>query len=116
MRYYYNWSHTSRKAECYNQTMPDITHTCTQCGKKFLVIPQEQEFLRKKSLPLPTLCPTDRQARRLAFRGERSLFRTTCQNCGANVVTSYDPVKATSKILCQKCYVEYYDKNDALIK
>ena len=92
--------------------MPDITQTCTQCGKKFLVIPQEQEFLEKKGLPLPTLCPTDRQARRLATRGERTLYKTTCQQCGNQVITSYDPAKATGKILCKKCYIDFFEKTE----
>lgn len=92
--------------------MVDITQTCTTCGKNFLIIPQEQEFLKKKNLPLPQLCPTDRQARRLATRGERTLYKTTCQQCGAQTITSYDPAKATSKILCKKCYLDFFEKNE----
>lgn len=94
--------------------MADITQTCSQCGKKFLIIDQEQEFLKKKNLPLPTLCPTDRQARRLENRGERTLYKTTCQQCGDGVITSYDPGKAVSKILCKKCYLAYFEKNDVI--
>ena len=92
--------------------MADITQTCTKCGKKFLIIDQEQEFLKKKHLPLPTLCPTDRQARRLADRGERTLYKTTCQECGANTIISYDPLKATSKILCKNCYRKYFETHE----
>lgn len=94
--------------------MADITQTCEKCGKKFLVIDQEQEFLKKKELPFPTLCPTDRQEKRIKNRGERNLYRTTCQQCDANMITSYDPSKAKNKILCQKCYLEYFEKNDPL--
>ncbi|MBI3342818.1 zinc-ribbon domain containing protein [Candidatus Gottesmanbacteria bacterium] len=92
--------------------MADITQTCTQCGKKFLIIDQEQEFLKKKTLPLPTLCPTDRQARRLAGRGERTLYKTTCNKCKARVITSYDPAHATSAILCMKCYLAYFETHE----
>jgi len=95
--------------------MQDTTQICSQCGKKFLVIVQEQEFLHKKNLPLPTLCPTDRQTRRLATRGERTLYKTTCQQCGNSVITSYDPKTAESKILCNKCYLDYFEKHDALL-
>ena len=95
--------------------MSDLTQTCTQCGKKFLVIKPEQEFLQKKGLALPELCPHDRQARRLSQRGERNLYRTTCQQCKANVITTYDPEKVKSQILCRKCYQEYFDKNDPII-
>lgn len=94
--------------------MVDITQLCEKCGKKFLIIETEQEFLKKKNLPIPDICPTDRQMNRLKNRGERILYRTTCQQCGANMIASYDPKTVTSKILCQKCYVEYFDKNEVL--
>jgi hypothetical protein len=96
--------------------MSDITQICGSCGKKFLIIAQEKEFLQKRGMPLPTLCPTDRQARRLETRGERTLYKTTCQQCGKDVVTSYDPAKAVSKILCKKCYLEYFEKNEIVEK
>lgn len=92
--------------------MADITQTCSQCGKKFLVIEVEQEFLKKKHLPLPALCPTDRQSRRLSGRGERTLYKTTCQECGTNMITSYDPAKATSRILCKDCYHKYFETHE----
>ena len=92
--------------------MADITKMCTKCGKKFLIISQEQEFLKKKNLPLPTLCPSDRQARRLDDRGERTLYKTTCQECGANMIASYDPAKEKSKIFCKNCYRKYFETHE----
>lgn len=94
--------------------MADIVQTCSQCNKKFLILDKEQEFLKKKGLAFPTLCPTDRQAKRVKDRGERVLYRSTCQQCGGNVIVSYDPARAKSKILCQKCYLVYFEKNDPL--
>jgi hypothetical protein len=96
--------------------MADITETCEECGKKFLIIEQEQEFLQKKGLPLPKICPTDRQKARLSQRGERNLYKTNCQNCGASMITTYDPTKVTNKILCKKCYLEYFEKTDLMQK
>ncbi|MCL4359874.1 hypothetical protein M1555_01280 [Patescibacteria group bacterium] len=96
--------------------MADTTHVCASCGQKFLVISQEEEFLKKMNLPMPTLCPSDRQLRRLRGRGERKLFRTTCQQCGAAMVTTYDPATVSAKILCQTCYRQYYDTTDILQK
>lgn len=92
--------------------MADITQTCTECGKKFLIISQEQEFLKKKGLPNPSLCPADRQLRRLARRGERTLYKTTCQKCGKQTITSYDPATATSPIYCKQCFQEYFDTHE----
>ncbi len=31
------------------------------------------------------------------------------------MVTTYDPAGATSQILCQKCYRDYYDKTEIII-
>lgn len=95
--------------------MADITQACQGCGKKFLVIEQEQAFLKKKNLPLPILCPLDRQQRRLEKRGERALYRTTCQQCGVNMIATYDPKSVKSKVLCKKCYLEYFEKHDPLL-
>lgn len=94
--------------------MVDITQICKLCGKKFLIIEPEQEFLKKKGLPFPVICPTDRQAARVKNRGERTLYKTICQLCGTNVITSYDPKSVSNKILCRKCYAEYFEKNEVL--
>lgn len=95
--------------------MQEIKKTCSVCGKEFWVIKQEQEFLQKMGLPLPTMCPSDRQARRLKDRGERNLYRTTCQQCGKNIIVTYDPKKETRKILCKEHYLEWFEKNPVLI-
>ena len=96
--------------------MADITATCSECGKNFLIIDQEQTFLQKRGLPLPGICPTDRQKARLSSRGERNLYKTKCQNCGASMITTYNPEKVTNRILCKKCYLEYFEKNDLMQK
>lgn len=94
--------------------MTEITQTCTTCGKNFLIIPQEQEFLKKKGFPLPQLCPTDRQSRRLVTRGERTLYKSECQQCGSKTIISYDPKEVKNQILCKKCYLEFFEKNEII--
>lgn len=98
--------------------MEEIKRKCVKCGKEFWVIKQEQEFLKKMNLPLPTECPADRQTRRLKHRGERNLYKTKCQNCGKNIIVTYDPndTASNSKILCHECYLEWFEKNPILIK
>lgn len=96
--------------------MDHITQTCTKCGDKFNIIKQEQEFLNKKGLPLPKECPSCRQERRLMLRGGRQLYRTKCQQCGKDIITSYDPQKATNKIFCREDYDKYMSENDPIIK
>lgn len=96
--------------------MANQTLTCAKCGKKFLVIEQEERFLKNKGLPLPTMCPTDRQIRRLMLRGnERALYKTKCQECGKEIVVSYDPAKTKNKILCKEDYAKWINENDTII-
>jgi CxxC-x17-CxxC domain-containing protein len=93
----------------------NIKKTCRQCGKEFWVIKQEQEFLKKMDLPHPVNCPTCRETRRLKERGERQLYRTTCQQCNKNIIVSFDPKKETRKILCKPCYLDWMEKNPVLL-
>ena len=95
--------------------MANILSTCTTCGKQFLIIDQEQAFLREKSLPNPANCPNCRQNRRLALRGERVLFKTECQQCHKEIVVSYDPTKVQNTILCKEDYEKYYEENDPIV-
>jgi len=90
--------------------------TCTNCGKKFLVIDPEEKFLREKGLPLPTKCPSCRQLRRLMLRGnDRALFKTKCQQCGKDIVVSYDPAKTSNKILCKEDYDKWLTEHNVVI-
>lgn len=97
--------------------MASITQTCSKCGKQFLIIDQEQNFLNEKGVPLPIQCPSCRQTRRLTLRGaERALYKTTCQKCGKEIIVAYDPKKITNQqILCKKDYDQYFLENDIII-
>lgn len=95
--------------------MPNITQICTKCGKQFLIIESEQKFLQSKGLPNPANCPMCRQARRLALRGDRQLYKTKCQKCGKEIVVAYDPSKVTNPILCKQDYSQYFEEQDPII-
>lgn len=96
--------------------MANITQTCTKCGKQFLIIDQEQQFLTQKGLSLPTQCPSCRQLRRLSLRGGRQLFKAKCQKCGKDIVVSYDPQKVKQAIYCKEDYEKFFMENDPIIK
>jgi CxxC-x17-CxxC domain-containing protein len=95
--------------------MASITETCAKCGKQFLIIDQEQAFLQQKNLPLPKICPTDRQLRRLRLRGGRQLFKTKCQKCDKDIVVSYEPAKQEQPIYCKEDYEKFFMENDPLV-
>lgn len=61
--------------------------TCTVSGQSFAIYQSDLDFYNKISptfagqkfqIPTPTLCPEERLRRRLLFKNERKLFRSTC--------------------------------------
>jgi len=96
--------------------MANITAVCAICNKQFLIIDQEQEFLKERGYPLPLSCPLCRQKRRLSLRGERKLYKTTCQECGKGMIVTFDPEKIKQKILCKEHYLKFFAENDPVIK
>ena len=45
----------------------------------------------KLTIPHPTLCPDERQRRRLAFRNERYLYKRPCAVTGKTIISAYSP-------------------------
>lgn len=104
-----------KKLILYSENMAAQTLTCQKCNKQFLVIDQEQAFLREKNLPLPPNCPSCRQMRRLMLRGERRLYKTKCHKCSKEIIVSYDPSKVTNQILCKADYDQYFLDHNNLV-
>jgi hypothetical protein len=73
--------------------------TCRLCQQSFEITPKDLAFYEKISVPPPTLCPTCRLQRRLAWRMERNLYFRTCDLSGKkimSVVAPESPYKAFS--------------------
>lgn len=77
--------------------------TCAVSGAKFPVYQSDLDFYAKISptfaeqrfeIPAPTLCPEERQRRRLSFRNERKLYKRTCDATGKNIISIYSPDKS----------------------
>ena len=96
--------------------MKEERRVCKKCGKEFLILPQEKKFLEERGLPLPEYCPACRQQRRLSLRGERRLYKTTCQECGKTIFVTYNPEEMKSKILCQACFKKFMEKTELVEK
>ena len=89
--------------------------TCAITGKPFAIFQSDIDFLetmsptilgKKYSIPLPTLCPEERQRRRLAFRNERKLYRRKCDASGKEIISMYSPDKPF------KVYEHQYRRSD----
>lgn len=88
---------------------------CNKCGKQFRIIAQEIKFLQEKQLPLPTMCPTCRQERRMSLRNPRQLIKAKCDKCGKEIITTPKP-NPEIKVYCDTCYKEYLNTTDPIIK
>jgi hypothetical protein len=74
--------------------------TCRVSGQPFAVFQSDVDFYTKISptfagqkfpIPTPTLCPEERQRRRLSFRNERKLYRRKCDATGEHTISIYSP-------------------------
>ena len=78
------------------------TKKCRISGQEFFVTDKDLEFYEKISpvfggkkylIPTPTLCPDERQRRRLSFRNERKFYHRKCDKTGNQMISIYSPDK-----------------------
>ena len=74
--------------------------TCPVSGQKFAIFHKDREFLdtispsfdgKNFTIPNPSLCPEERQARRLMQRNERNFYKSTCALTGKSIITNINP-------------------------
>lgn len=74
--------------------------TCTVSWTRFAITQKDLEFYKRISpkydgkqylIPAPTLCPQERQRRRLMQRNERFYYRGKCASSGKALVTNINP-------------------------
>jgi hypothetical protein len=113
-------TYTSREVYEYisRQTHDPIVEwkTCRIAGVKFAIYASDMEFYTKISpifdgmkcqIPTPTLCPEERQRRRLSFRNERKLYKRKCDATGKDIISIYSPDKPYT------VYDQKYRRSDA---
>jgi len=76
---------------------------CEKTGKPYKIIPQELEFYRSFSLPIPRYCPDQRHIDRMALRNPRILYDRQCDHCHKVIKTTYSPDRP-EKVFCEPCY------------
>lgn len=67
------------------------TKQCRQCSKTFRIDTADFEFYKKIDVPVPTLCPTCRQQRRLATYNQLYLYKRQCAATGKDIISNYHP-------------------------
>ena len=76
---------------------------CQNCRNNFVIDPEDFNFYEKIKVPPPTFCPECRQVRRMIWRNERGLHKSTCALCNRRMISMYDP-KNQLKVYCEKCW------------
>lgn len=84
---------------------------CKWSGLEFEITDEDIAFYKKIGVPLPALCPLERDRRRIIWRNERFLYKQPCDLCGKNFIAMY-PKEAGFPIYCQECF--WSDKWDPL--
>lgn len=79
------------------------TRTCAITGKPFETTDEDLAFYEKMKVPPPTLCPEERERRRIVWRNERHLYPAKCGLCEKNLITMY-PEESPFPIYCQGCF------------
>ena len=116
--------YTSREVYEYisSQTNDPIVErkTCAISWTQFPIYQSDLDFYTKISptfagekfqIPTPTLCPEERQRRRLSFRNERKLYKRTCNYSGKEIISIYSPDKPY-KVYDQK--IRWSDARDPM--
>jgi len=94
--------------------------TCTVSGEPFAIFSSDLAYYEKISptfagkkylIPAPKLCPEEREARRMAWRNERTLYRRKCDKTGKSMMSMY-PENCGYTIYDWK--VRYSDARDAM--
>ncbi len=81
---------------------------CEVTGKPYRIIDSELRFYKKMHLPLPRVCPDERQNQRIARRNPRMLWNRECNGCKCKIESSYAPERK-EKVLCEECYLKIVD-------
>lgn len=78
------------------------TKTCKHCNTSFDITDRDMAFYEKVSptfwwkkypIPTPTFCPDCRQQRRMTFRNDRAIYRSTCSGENTPILSLYSPDK-----------------------
>ncbi len=79
--------------------------TCAECRRPYKIIPQEFQFYKTQTIPVPDRCFQCRHQSRLKARNPRRLWDRNCAKCSAEIQTSYAPYRP-ELVYCEACYLE----------
>jgi hypothetical protein len=85
---------------------------CAISGKSFEITDEDLKFYEKIGVPSPTLCPEERERRRLSWRG-KNFFLRPCDKCQKNSFSWFSADTKGVLTYCDDCFQS--DKFDATV-
>lgn len=70
--------------------MTDITQKCRITEKEFVITEEDQKFYEKMEVPVPILCPEERQRKRAARRNARNFYKRECDATHKPLISIYN--------------------------
>ncbi len=67
--------------------------TCTISWKEFTITESDLAFYEKMWVPVPSLCPEERQRRRLVWQNMSNLYHRECHTTGKKIISNFSPDK-----------------------
>ena len=62
---------------------------CTVSGKEFEITEDDLKFYEKMDVPVPTLCPEERERRRMIWSNQRFLYKRKCNGTGKAIISNF---------------------------
>ena len=89
-----------------------MQQTCKQTGKIFEIQEKDLRFYKKINVPIPALCPEERERRRWAWRG-KNFYIKKCDKCLNRSMSWFPPEADELKTYCEYCFKsEEYDATE----
>ena len=83
---------------------------CKECNEDFTFTAGEQEFYAERGFQNePQRCKPCRDSRKVAARGPREYFTTTCADCGQEAKVPFEP-KSERPVYCSDCFAAQRDQ------
>jgi hypothetical protein len=76
---------------------------CIDCERNYKITPQELQFYKKVTLPIPHKCFYCRHKNRIERRGPYKFWDRHCAKCDKAIVTNYAPERPEI-VYCESCY------------
>jgi hypothetical protein len=86
--------------------------TCVISGQMFPIYQSDVDFYTKISptltgqrfqIPTPTICPEERQRRRLSFMNQTKIYKNKCCFCGSSIISRFHSDSGI-KVYCNDCW------------